>query len=394
MRALSVLAGLLLAAICLAGLRIDILNNWEYGLTVSHELAGVLAVAAIGVAVLPAVAGLRGWNALYALGTAGCITLTVMAAFLAYTGKQGEIAAARQAAAESYQSAKRDEDSARREEAAARAEAAAITEAATVDELQLLVEAAKSKADREAGRGGCLGKCEAANDAYAAFVGRLGQAKAKAAALTRAETARRRIAHAQGRAEAGPAPVPMSAQWIAARTGRDAAQIAQTIDIGFALLSILVTQIFALLGHPAAKLIAWGVERPERITAAAAAAAASNPVVTMMLEPGTNFLAAAEIGTTPRSPAKTRRQRANRKAPAGTVDEVQTWTTDTLIGRAGATLPAGDAYAAFIESTGSQLSQAAFGAAMVDIGFSKAKKGGKVLYTGVTFKPALRVATG
>jgi hypothetical protein len=392
MRALSVLAGLLLAAICLAGLRIDILNNWEYGLTVSHELAGVLVVAAIGVAALPAVAGLRGWTALYVLGTAGCITLTVMAAFLAYTGKQGETAAARQAAAESYQSAKRDEASARRDEATARAEAAAITETATVNELLLLVDAAKAKAEREAGRGGCLGKCEAANDAYAALVGRLAQAKAKAAALARAEAALRRIAEAQGRTEAAPAPIPMSAQWIAARTGQDAAQVAQTIDIGFALLSILVTQIFALLGHPAAKLIARGVERQEANPAATPTPAANE------VEPALERAAASVSATDPRPISSARvppgRQRATRKTPTAIVEEVQAWAADMLAGRAGAALPAGDAYTAFVESTGSQLSQAAFGAAMVDIGFNKAKKGGKVLYMGVAFKPALRLATG
>ncbi len=317
MRALSVLAGMLLGAICVAGLRIDILNNWQYGATVSHELAGVLVLAAIGVAALPAVAGMKGWSWLFGLGTAGCIILTVMAAFLAYTARQGEVAAARQTSADGYESARRDEADARRDEGEARAEAAAISELATVDELKLLVDAAKAKADREAERGGCLGKCEAAKDAYAALIGRLGQTKAKAAALDRAETARQRVKTAQQRAKGGSARLPMSAVWIAAQTGWKPAEVAQTIDVGFALLSILVTQIFAALGHPAVKLIMWGIER-------------SKHEIDRDLKP-----APASPKPAPRSRPEKRKRRASRRPPAGVIDPVKAWAADSLIDRPG-----------------------------------------------------------
>ena len=306
MRALSVLAGMLLGAICVAGLRIDILNNWQYGATVSHELAGVLVLAAIGVAALPAVAGMKGWSWLFGLGTAGCIILTVMAAFLAYTARQGEVAAARQTSADGYES-RRDEADARRDEGEARAEAAAISESATVDELKLLVDAAKAKADREAERGEMFGKCEAAKDAYAALIGRLGQTKAKAAALDRAETARQRVKTAQQRAKGGSARLPMSAVWIAAQTGWKPAEVAQTIDVGFALLSILVTQIFAALGHPAVKLIMWGIER-------------SKHEIDRDLKP-----APASPKPAPRSRPEKRKRRASRRPPAGVIDPVKAW---------------------------------------------------------------------
>lgn len=377
MRSLSVLAGTLLAAICLAGLRIDILNNWNYGLTVSHELAGVLVLAAIGVAALPAVAGLRGWSWLYGLGTAGCVILTVMAAFLAYTARQGEVAAARQTSADGYESARRDEADARRDEGEARAEASAISETASVDELKLLADEAKAKAGREEGRGGCLGKCEAAKDAHAAAVGRLGQAKAKAAALNRAEAARQRVRAAQDRAKGGSAPLPMSSVWIAAQTGWKPAEVAQSIDVGFALLSILVTQLFAALGHPAVKLIAWGVERPAVNVAVGHIADALNS------EP---------VKATPKPRTAPRKQRASRKAPAAVVEQVQAWTETALIGRPGGSAAATDAHAAFVADTGADLSQAAFGTAMAEIGFNKIKRGGKVIYTGVAFRQAVRLA--
>lgn len=380
MRALSVLAGMLLGAICLAGLRIDILNNWNYGAGVSHELAGVLVLAAIGVAALPAVAGVKGWSWLYGLGTAGCIILTVMAAFLAYTARQGEIAAARQTSADGYESARHDEGDARRDEGEARAEATAIAESASVDELKLLVEAARDKADREAGRGGCLGKCEAAKDAHAALIGRLGQAKAKAAALDRAEAARQRVQAAQGRAKGGSASLPMSAIWIAAQTGWKAAEVAQSIDIGFALLSILVTQIFAALGHPAVRLIMWGIERPKPEIDRGQKLAPATPTP-------------AKPRPAPRPRREIRKPRASRKPPVAVVDPVKAWAADSLIGRPGASVGAGEVHAAFLADTGMELSQTAFGSAMAEIGFNKTKRGGKVIYTGVAFRQTVRLAT-
>jgi hypothetical protein len=301
---------MLLGAICLAGLRIDILNNWNYGASISHELAGVLVLAAIGVAALPAVAGFKGWSWLYGLGTAGCVILTVMAAFLAYTARQGEVAVAQQTSADGYESARQDEADARQDEGTARAEAAAIAESASVDELQLLVEAAKAKADRESGRGGCLSKCEAAKDAHAALIGRLGQAKAKAAALDRAETARQRVQAAQGRAKGGLAALPMSAVWIAAQTGWKPAEVAQSIDVGFALLSTLMTQIFAALGHPAVKLIMWGVERPKS-------------EIDRDLKTAPALLTPARPKSAPRPRPEIRKPRASRRPPMAVVDPVK-----------------------------------------------------------------------
>ena len=123
-----------------------------------RTFAALLAAMLAGVAALPAVAGMKGWSWLYGLGTAGCVILTVMAAFLAYTARQGEVAAARQTSADGYESARRDEADARRDEGEARADAAAILESASVDELVLLMEAAKAKAGREEGRGGLPGQ--------------------------------------------------------------------------------------------------------------------------------------------------------------------------------------------------------------------------------------------
>jgi hypothetical protein len=366
MRALSVLVGLLLGALCVAALRIDILNNWHYGVTVSHELAGVLVLAAIGVAALPAVAGLRGWSWLYGLGAAGCVALTVMAAFLSYTAKQGEIAAARQTSADSYASARRDEADARRDEKEARVEAAAISETASADELALLADEAKAKAGREEGRGGCLGKCELAKDAHAALIGRLGQAKAKAAALDRAEAARQRVVVAQGRAHGGSARLPMSATWIAAHAGWDAAEVAQSIDIGFSLLSIIVTQVFALLGHPAVKLVMWGIERPQ---------------------PTSQSAAPAPVRTVPAAQSRKVAMRSKRTVPPDVLEEVERWARRALVPMRGAAMPASALFEAYAAS-GGDLTSARLGAALSELGCRKLKRNGKVQYVGLAFRQA------
>src|SRR5262245_21214608 len=194
MRVLTVLAGVLLLAAPAIGLWVDIGNNWAFGLTVSHEAAIVLVAAAIGVAGFPALAGIQGWNWLLASCFALCFAVTVGAAFLAYTGKQGQVADARKAADAVYQSARRDEAAAREEEQAARAEVAAIGETGSVDELQALADRAQKTADEQNIASKTVGqfcaavrRCRQAEEALTTATKRLGEAKTKAAALDRAE---------------------------------------------------------------------------------------------------------------------------------------------------------------------------------------------------------------
>jgi hypothetical protein len=49
----SLAIGLLLSSIALAAMRIDVLNNYDYWVQISRELAGVMVLAAIGVTALP-----------------------------------------------------------------------------------------------------------------------------------------------------------------------------------------------------------------------------------------------------------------------------------------------------------------------------------------------------
>ena len=69
--------GSALALMAIAAVRVDILNNLEYGLTVSGELATILVLAAIGVVALPTAAAILGWSRHLKVTTAVCVALTV-----------------------------------------------------------------------------------------------------------------------------------------------------------------------------------------------------------------------------------------------------------------------------------------------------------------------------
>jgi hypothetical protein len=382
MRGLSVLAGVLLGAFSLAGLWVDVGNNWAYGITVSHEAAIVLAAAAIGVAAFPAVAALRGWSWLLGAATGVCLILTIGAAFLAYTAKQGAAADTRRGSAETYRSAKQDEAAARAEETAAQAEAAAIDELAGVEELDLLAGRAQQAADEAAtiatGQGVLcvqVKRCRQAEEALAAMTQRLGQAKAKAAALERADEARRRIKEAQSRAKSGPASAPLSAMWIAARGGWQAEEVDASMNVGLTVLMIVFTQLLAWCAHPAVKCFAWALHP------LAAPMASEPPAVTPVHQVGSR-------------PVMEQPKAAPRSRKRSVVERVQAWARDALVSRAGAAVPAGDVFAAFQADAGPDITQAAFGAAMANVGFSKTKRGGKVVYLGVIFRQALRLAAG
>lgn len=397
MRVLTILAGVLLLAAPAIGLWVDIGNNWAFGLTVSHEAAIVLAAAAIGVAGFPALAGIQGWNGLLASCFALCFAVTVGAAFLAYTGKQGQTADARKAADAAYQSARRDEAAAREEEQAARAEAAAIGEAGSVDELQALADRAQKAADEQnlaAKTGGQLcaavRRCRQAEETLTTATKRLGEAKTKAAALERAQAARDRIQKARAATKGGPASSPLSAMWIAARGGWQADEVAASIDVGLAVLIIAVTQLFAFCAHPAVRLIVAGLERPANVPASLQVPRTLAEAVPLVAASPTAMRLAEALST----PAPRPRQRASRSAPAGNIAAVRNWAEAALVARAGAVAQASDVFAAFQAEAGSPMTQAAFGAAMAAAGYRKEKLGGKVVYKGLAFKQALRLAAG
>lgn len=290
-RWMQVLIGLGLGAMAAAALRIDIWNNYEYGMSVSPELAHVLVIAAVCVAALPAAIAVIGGSrpvrmALWALA-AFCVLVTCWAAICAYANKMGAEILAKTGQASQYAGAEQDQ-------ARARATLAQIKETADTATLERLIaedkkspdvvtlerRIAKAKADYEAqeasdtrkmGSKSCFRACREAKGEHSTLLDRLADAKAKEAAdrstlLQRLADARSRdaakaeLAKAKTEAKAGPAEASMVATWIATRTERDATDIARTISLVMTIASIIVTQGVALLAHPAANLVFSGVK--------------------------------------------------------------------------------------------------------------------------------------
>jgi hypothetical protein len=232
--------GSALALMAVAAVRVDVLNNLEYGRTVSSELATILVLAAIGVVALPTAASILGWSRHIKLTTIVCIMLTVWSAVNAYSTKQGTAILAAQSSQEKYMSAKADEK-------LARETLKQIKELGEVGELGKLQDLA-STATAKACRKPKSDACKLAEVDEKLLTVRLSDAKAR-------NKAQAILAESKEEAKAGPAEASMVATVIAHRIGADAASVARTIALALTGLGIAVTQMVALLGGQAASLI-------------------------------------------------------------------------------------------------------------------------------------------
>lgn len=286
-RWMQVLIGLGLGGIAGAALRVDILNNYEYGASVSAELATVMVIAAVCVGALPAIAGVFGWSWLLRGLTGFCVVLTCWAAVNAYANKMGHEILKQTGAQEQYVGAKADQERARAtlDRIKETADTATLERLIAEDKKSAEVVAlerriAKAKAEYEAieesdtrkmGKKSCFRACRETKGEHSTLLDRLAEAKAKDAADHKAlldrladakarDSAKAELAKAKGEAKAGPAEASMVATWIATRTEQNAADIARTISLVMTIASIIVTQGVALLAHPAANLVFGGVK--------------------------------------------------------------------------------------------------------------------------------------
>ena len=260
-----IVTGAALAIMAAVAVRVDVLNNWQYGLTVSPELASILVLAAIGVVAIPVAAAILGWSRHLRITAAICVALTVWSAVNAYSSKQGAAILAAQGAQARYEQALAEAQAAREEAAAARKDAAAISETASADALADLVSQARARAADLGRRAATLGltctamkACRAAEDDLATLIQRLGQAQAKTGALARAERAGTKVKEAKADARDGPKEASMAATVIARYLDADPAATARCIALVLTGLGIAVTQLIALLGGQAARLIVGG----------------------------------------------------------------------------------------------------------------------------------------
>ena len=254
----QVVTGACLGVIALAAVRVDVLNNLEYGMAEGGpELATVMVIAAVCVVALPIVAAIYGWSSLLGWMTALCVLMTCWCAINAYAQKMGHSILSKTSQASVYAGAEKDQ-------AAARATLARISETADTAGLETLAAAAQAKAleaekadTRKMGAASCFKACRTAQTEHMGLLARVSEAKAR-------DAAKRELATAKNEAKAGPAEASMVATWIAARTERDPTDIARTIALVMTILGIVVTQGAALLAHTAAVLIGSGLRPAER----------------------------------------------------------------------------------------------------------------------------------
>src|SRR5712671_2144015 len=232
--------GSALTLMAASAVRVDILNNVEYGRTVSPELATILVLAAISVVALPTAASILGWSRHIKLTTVVCVMLTVWSAVNAYSTKQGAAILAAQSSQEKYMSAKADEMLARE----TLKQIKELGEVGELGKLQALASTDTAKACRKPKSDAC--KLAEADEKLLTV--RLSEAKAR-------DKAQAILAEAKDEAKAGPAEASMVATVIAEKIGADAASVARTIALALTGLGIAVTQMVALLGGQAASLI-------------------------------------------------------------------------------------------------------------------------------------------
>ncbi len=263
----QLVTGSALALMAVAAVRVDILNNWAYGQTVSLELATILVLAALCVVALPTAASVLGWSRHLRLTTVICVLLTVWAAINAYSAKQGATILAAQSSQAAYESAKADEK-------AARETLSRIKETGDADELGKLQAMAVSESAR-ACRKPRSDACKTAEADEKTLTARLSDAKAR-------DKAQAILAEARHEAKAGPAQASMVATVIAGQLGADASAVARYVALALTGLGIAVTQLVALLGGHAARLITGAIKsrpkkRKPRKSAAAKPAKAATP---------------------------------------------------------------------------------------------------------------------
>jgi hypothetical protein len=249
----QIITGAALALMALVAVRVDVLNNLEYGLTVSTELATILVLAAAGVVAIPAAASVVGWSRHLRATLSVCVVLTVWSAISSYSAKQSTAILKAQSAGERYQSAKMDEK-------AARDTLNRIKETGDAGELgrlQSLASMAREKACRKPRSE----DCKLAEADEKAATNRLSEAKAR-------DKAQATLAKAKEEAKGGPAEASMIASVIAPSLGLDASEVARGIALALTALGIAATQLVALLGGHAANLIGSGLRaRPQPRTA-------------------------------------------------------------------------------------------------------------------------------
>jgi hypothetical protein len=130
--------GLVFFTMACAAMRLDIMNNYEYGLTINGYAADAFVLAALAVVAIPTGAAAIGWRKHFLVLMFVALSVTAWCSYHAYNAKQDMALLAARDSQEMHDTAKADAS-------AARATLAEIKEKGTVEELTKLADKASKE---------------------------------------------------------------------------------------------------------------------------------------------------------------------------------------------------------------------------------------------------------
>jgi hypothetical protein len=238
--------GALFALLALAAGAISLSLNIAFGLQASVVAALVFALSDCAKIMLPMVAAALGrWDLRRRMAWGVAVVISVTAALSSLLESEAQRLKDSQAAAQLARDARAGIDRARQD-------LAAIKEPLSVTALRSFIDEARARADREAGRGGCGPKCEAARAEVARLVTRLGMAE-------RREALQAQLADAKRAAKTNPETALGASNTLAALTGGDKARIATLISIAISIAMLIILELLATFSGDGAAILrrAW-----------------------------------------------------------------------------------------------------------------------------------------
>jgi hypothetical protein len=238
--------GALFALLALAAGAISLSLNIAFGLQTSVVAALVFTLSDCAKIMLPMVSAALGrWDLRRRMAWGVAIVISVTAALSSLLESEAQRLKDSEAASHLAQDARAGIDQARQD-------LAAIQEPLSAAALRSLLDDARARADREAGRGGCGPKCEAAKAEAAQLVARLGMAE-------RREALQAQLAHAKSAARTNPEKALGATDTLAALTGGDRTRIATLTSIAISIAMLIILELLATFSGDAAAVLrrAW-----------------------------------------------------------------------------------------------------------------------------------------
>jgi hypothetical protein len=263
--------GALFALLALAAGAISLSLNIAFGLQTSVVAALVFTLSDCAKIMLPMVSAALGrWELRRRMAWGVAVAISVTAALSSLLESEAQRLKDSEAASHLAQDARAGINQVRQE-------LAAIQEPLSATALRSLLKEAKAKANREASRGGCGPRCEAARAEAARLVARLGMAE-------RREELQAQLAGARKLASANPETALGATDSLAALTGGDRTRIATLTSIAISIAMLIILELIATFSGDAATILrrAW-LARP--VQTAPAQSGKPAPVSALLAKP-------------------------------------------------------------------------------------------------------------